>query len=81
MAAVESIVEHLSRDLPGAKVEAQDTTGTGDHFAVEVVWDGFAGLTQVNQHRKVYESLSQMLDDGSIHALQIKTEVYDDGNK
>jgi stress-induced morphogen len=37
--------------------------------------DRFGGLSLIEQHRLVYAPVQHLLDDGSIHALQIKTEA------
>ena len=61
--------------LPGAIVDVVDTTGGGDHFQAHVSWDGFAGLTRVEQHQAVYAAVQAELADGSIHALSIRTAL------
>ena len=50
-----------------------DRTGTGDHFHVLVVSSRLAGLGLVEQHKLVYEALSEPLADGTIHELRITT--------
>jgi stress-induced morphogen len=35
---------------------------------------GFAGLSLVDQHRLVYDALSEPLADGTIHELRIRTK-------
>ena len=37
--------------------------------------DRFAGLSLIDQHKLVYAPVQHLLDDGTIHALQIKTEA------
>ena len=56
-----------------------DRTGGGDHFQVTVASARFAGLSLVEQHRLVYDALTEPLADGTIHELRIKTEVATDG--
>lgn len=51
-----------------------DRTGGGDHFQVVVTAASLAGLSLVEQHRRVYEALSGPLGDGTIHELRIKTK-------
>ncbi len=50
-----------------------DRTGGGDHFHVTVVDGSFAGLSLVEQHRRVYDALGDPLRDGTIHELRITT--------
>ena len=35
----------------------------------------FDGLSLIAQHKLVYAPVQHLLDDGTIHALKIKTEV------
>ena len=69
---INSIKEKIKNFIPESKVEVKDTTGTGDHFSVLVISDKFEGITLVNRHKMIYESLSQYVTK-EIHALQIKT--------
>ncbi|MCH8010568.1 MAG: BolA/IbaG family iron-sulfur metabolism protein [Candidatus Marinimicrobia bacterium] len=72
----EEVKNLITKGLPGAKVEVTDTTGTGDHFKAVVIWNGFAGLGLVQQHKKVFESVGEYMTQ-EIHALQIKTLTPD----
>ena len=64
----------LEDAFPGARdVEVVDRTGGGDHFHVTVVSTRFAGLSLLDQHRLVYDALSEPLADGTIHELRITT--------
>ena len=66
----------LAQAFPDAgELEVQDRTGTGDHFQVTVASPRFSGLSLIDQHKLVYAPVQHLLDDGSIHALQIKTEA------
>ena len=63
--------------LPDAEVAVFDRTGTMDHFNVAVRSSAFAGKTLLEQHRLVYAALKEALDDGSVHAVELKTIVTD----
>lgn len=63
----------LEGALSGASVVVTDTTGTRDHFHVEVIAPQFAGKSLIEQHRMVQEPLQAAITDGRIHALSIKT--------
>ena len=64
----------LRTAFPGAQeVGVVDRTGGGDHFHVTVVDGAFAGLSLVEQHRLVYDALTDPLRDGTIHELRITT--------
>ena len=67
--------ELLRQAFPDAtELEVQDRTGGGDHFQVTVRAPSLIGLSLVEQHRRVYEALSEPLADGTIHELRIKTK-------
>jgi stress-induced morphogen len=65
----------IERALPGAEVEVIDETGTGDHLRATVRAAQFAGRSRIDQHRLVRAAVQPRMDDGSIHALSIKTEA------
>jgi stress-induced morphogen len=67
----------IAEALPGAEVEVIDETGTADHLRAHVRAPQFAGRTRIDQHRMVKSAVQQRMDDGSIHALSVKTEVLD----
>ncbi|MGZ5325022.1 MAG: BolA/IbaG family iron-sulfur metabolism protein [Solirubrobacterales bacterium] len=60
--------------LPGAKVEVVDETGTSDHLRATVRAEQFDGLSRIEQHRLVKNAVRARMDDGSIHALSVRTE-------
>lgn len=61
--------------LPGATVEVSDETGTGDHLGAAVTAPQFAGLSRLDQHRLVKAAVRVRFEDGTIHALSVKTQV------
>jgi stress-induced morphogen len=69
-------LRHLLEDaFPDAtELDVIDRTGGGDHFQVIVTASSLAGLSLVEQHRRVYEALAAPLADGTIHELRIKTK-------
>ncbi|MDY7228859.1 BolA family protein [Hyalangium rubrum] len=73
MLDAERIAARILGALPGAEVQIQDSTGTGDHFEARVVSADFAGKTLVQQHKLVYASVQDWLDTGELHALALKT--------
>jgi len=71
MLGAEELRRSLAAAFPDGQVSAEDSTGTGDHFAVTVVSPGFAGKTLVERHQMVYRALAALMP--RIHALQLKT--------
>jgi stress-induced morphogen len=61
--------------LPGASVKVSDETGAGDHLRATVAAAQFEGLSRIDQHRLVKAAVKARFDDGTIHALSVKTEV------
>jgi len=60
--------------LPGAEVEVVDEGG-GDHLRAVVAATQFEGLSRIDQHRLVKNAVRERFEDGSIHALSLKTSV------
>lgn len=65
----------IEASIPGATVEVVDETGTHDHLRATVSAPQFEGLSRIEQHRLVKKAVQSRFDDGSIHALSIKTSV------
>lgn len=75
MAMVAEDIEKLIKEsLPGASVHIEDLRGDGDHYAAHVVFEGFKGLSRVQQHQMVYKSLKGRMG-GELHALALQTSV------
>ncbi|HYU61447.1 MAG TPA: BolA/IbaG family iron-sulfur metabolism protein [Solirubrobacterales bacterium] len=77
MADLDEITRMIERALPGADVEVVDETGTADHLRATVRASQFQGLSRLDQHRLVKSAVQERMDDGSIHALSVKTTVAD----
>ncbi len=77
MMTPEAIQKILTERLPGAEVTVEDMTGTADHWQIQVMWNGFKGKPLMAQHKMVNQALSAELENGSIHAVKIKTYALD----
>jgi stress-induced morphogen len=71
---VEEVRRLIAEALPGAEVEVVDETGTADHLRATVRAPQFEGRSRIDQHRLVKAAVQHRMDDGSIHALSVKTE-------
>jgi stress-induced morphogen len=60
--------------IPGSTVEVTDLTGGGDHFRASVSAPEFAGLSRIEQHRRVYAVFGGDIG-GPIHALSLETRA------
>lgn len=77
MMTLNEISDLVKQTIPDAHVQVDDMTGAGDHFQIYVVSSVFKGKILIDQHRLVQKSLQSAMDDGRIHAVQIKTETPD----
>ena len=68
----------IEQNIPGSTATVVDFTGTGDHFEAHVVSTQFGGLSRIQQHKLVHAAVKERWDDGSIHALSIKTAIPKD---
>jgi stress-induced morphogen len=66
------VKERIERALPGSTARVTDLTGGGDHLRAEVVYEGFSGLSRIEQHQMVYDVFEGEIG-GPIHALSLKT--------
>jgi stress-induced morphogen len=51
-----------------------DLTGGGDHFRASVLAPEFAGMSRIEQHRRVYAVFGPEIG-GPIHALSLVTKA------
>jgi stress-induced morphogen len=77
-ADLNELEEMIGAALPGAAVQVVDEGG-GDHLRAIVTAPQFDGLTPINQHRLVRAAVKPRMDDGTIHALSITTNVASQG--
>jgi len=75
MADLPELVQMIEAALPGAIVEISDETGAGDHLRAVVTAPQFEGLSRIDQHRMVKAAVKERFDDGTIHALSVRTAV------
>ena len=79
MPPLEEVKERIEQALPGARATVTDLTGGGDHLRAEVEYDGFAGMSRLEQHKLVYDVFQGEIG-GPIHALSLKTVIPLAGN-
>ncbi len=66
-ATVRTLIE---KGMPGARVTVDGADGV--HFEATVIASEFAGMRPLARHRRVYDTLGDLLG-GAIHALALKT--------
>ena len=69
MVTPESIRDNIERGMQTAHLEVE---GDGQHFFAVVVSSEFEGLSRVQRHQRVYQTLGDRMRQ-EIHALSIKT--------
>jgi len=72
MPSADEVKNRIEAAIPGAEAEVQ--TPDEVHFSARVRADACEGLSRVQQHRLVMDVFDGELG-GSIHALELKTEV------
>jgi len=67
-------LESLIADkFPESKILVEDLAGDNDHYSVTIESSKFNGLTRIQQHQLVYQSLDGLMD-AELHAMQLKTK-------
>ena len=69
---IKDIEELIKKKIPDAKIIIKDLVGDNNHFSAEIKSKEFNGKTRLEQHKMVYNSLSEELKE-DLHALTIKT--------
>ena len=72
MADLAELKRMIEEALPGADVEMVDEGG-GDHLLAIVTAPQFEGISRIDQHRLVKNAVRPRFEDGSIHALSLRT--------
>lgn len=70
----DKIIDMIKEEMPGAEVSIEDLAGDGDHYAANVVYEGFVGKSRVQQHQMVYKALKGKMG-GELHALALQTSA------
>ena len=74
------IKDILEKKIKDSKVFIRDMNGNQDHFSVILISSEFEGVSMINQHKKIYDALEDMVTK-EIHALQIKTLTWEQWKK
>lgn len=74
MPSPNEIKRRIEAAIPESRAEVSDLTGGGDHFRCEVVAAEFAGMSRIEQHRRIYDIFGAEIG-GPIHALSLKTST------
>jgi len=66
------VEEIIVAAVPNAEVIVRDPMNDGAHLEAAVISESFVGMSLVNQHRQVMQSLKEAFG-GDLHALALKT--------
>ena len=67
-------LENLIADkYPESKILVEDLAGDNNHYSVTIESSKFNGLSRIQQHQLVYQSLDGLMD-AELHAMQLKTK-------
>ena len=73
MISIPDLINLVKIAVPDAEINVLDKTGMSDHFIIHVTSAGFEELGIMDRHRKVQDALNPAMQDGRIHAAEIKT--------
>ena len=74
MPSTDELKQRIEAAIPGSTANVTDFTGTGDHFEAIVIAPEFAGMSRIEQHRRVYAVFGPDIG-GPIHALSLVTKA------
>ena len=73
MTLSEILIQRWKAAFPDAQIELTDTTGTNDHWSLEIASELFKGLSRLKQHQAIYKPIRDLIDSNQVHALNITT--------
>jgi len=63
----------IAEKFPESKILVEDLAGDNNHYSVTIESSKFNGLSRIQQHQLVYQSLDGLMD-AELHAMQLKTK-------
>ena len=63
----------IANKFPESKILVEDLAGDNNHYSVTIESSKFNGLSRIQQHQLVYQSLEGFMDS-ELHAMQLKTK-------
>ena len=75
MVMEKKLIEKLIKNsIPDANIIIDDIRGDGDHYSAIITSKAFKGMSKIEQHKMVYESLEGKMGN-ELHALMLKTKT------
>lgn len=75
MIGIPDLIQLVKDNISDAEVNVMDKTGMSDHFIIHVTSGEFESKNIMERHRMVQDCLNPAMQDGRIHAAEIKTAV------
>lgn len=75
MINIPDLIALVTDQISDAEVNVMDKTGMKDHFVIHVTSREFEGKNIMDRHRMVMDCLSEAMNDGRVHAAEIKTDL------
>ena len=69
----EDIEKMIKNEIPDAKIKIDDLRGDNNHYCATITSKSFKGISKINQHKMVYNSLQGRMGN-ELHALMLKTK-------
>ena len=69
----EKLESLIANKFPESKILIEDLAGDNNHYSVTIESSKFNGLSRIQQHQLVYQSLEGLMDS-ELHAMQLKTK-------
>ncbi len=66
----QELQQHLQQQLPECEI---NVAAAGNKYQILLIGEVFAGLSPVKKQQLVYSHLNDLIADGSIHAVTMKT--------
>ena len=63
----------IADKFPESKILVEDLAGDNNHYSVTIESSKFNGLSRIQQHQLVYQSLDGLMH-AELHAMQLKTK-------
>ena len=64
----------IKESIPDALVTIEDLKGDGNHYSATVISKSFQGISKINQHKMIYDSLKGKMGN-ELHALMLRTKA------
>ena len=72
MDLIEEVEKRLKKAFTTADLEID--FNDGQHMTIKLISADFEGMSLIDQHRKVYAAVQDLIDEGHLHAVKLITK-------